>query len=248
METITNIAQSASKAIWGTGGEQNEPISGAQGDVSKGEPYDAGNIDANGPEQSNTKPDPALNKDLPYNTIANKPDTHTDTTKPSPADVKPSRKQNDDKRADVVVGEEGEQQPTGPGPKPLATVAKEHGGDAGNLETESESKSKSKGPGSLENASSKATDDKDEQDKGTGELYVRASGLAADGGDFDASRPGAGREADRLMEEKGLERDTSDGSSSHKTHGESSGVGPKSSHDKPSIKERVKEKLHLHKS
>lgn len=44
METITNIAQSASKAIWGTGGEQNEPISGAQGDVSKGEPYDAGNI------------------------------------------------------------------------------------------------------------------------------------------------------------------------------------------------------------
>ncbi|KAG5948096.1 hypothetical protein E4U59_004571 [Claviceps monticola] len=246
METITNIAQSASKAIWGTGGEQNEPVSGAQGDVNKGEPYDAGNIDTNGPEQSNTKPDPALNKDLPHNTIANEPDTHTDTTKPSPADAKPSRKQDDDRRDDVVVGEEGEQQLTGPGPKPLATVAKEHGGDAGNLKTESESKSK--GPGSSENASSKATDDKGEQDKGTGELYVKTSGLAADGGDFDASRPGAGREADRLMEEKGLERDTSDGSSSHKTHGGSSGGGVKSSHDKPSIKERVKEKLHLHKS
>ncbi|KAG6031413.1 hypothetical protein E4U40_007201 [Claviceps sp. LM458 group G5] len=247
METITNIAQSASKAIWGTGGEQNEPISGAQGDVTKGEPYDAGNIDANAPEQSITKPDPALNEDLPHNTIANKPDTHADTTKPSPAAVKPSRKPNDDKRNDVVVGEEGEQQPKGPGPKPLAAVAKEHGGDAGNLEAESESKSK--GPGSSKDASAKAAaDNRDEENKGTGELYVRTSGLAADGGDFDASRPGAGREADRLMEEKGLERDTSDGPNSHKTHAGSSGAGAKSSHDKPSMKERVKEKLHLHKS
>lgn len=135
-----------------------------------------------------------VNKDLPHNTITNKPDTHTDTTKPSPADVKPSRKQNDGKRDDVVVGEEGEQQPTGPGPKPLATVAKEHGGDAGNLQVES----KSKGPGSSKDASAKAAaDDKDEENQGTGELYVRTSGLAADGGDFDASRPGAGREADR---------------------------------------------------
>ncbi|KAG6090029.1 hypothetical protein E4U15_000336 [Claviceps sp. LM218 group G6] len=248
METITNIAQSASKAIWGSGGEQNEPISGAQGDVTKGEPYDAGNIDVNGPEQSNTKLDPMVNKDLPHNTITNKSDTHTDATKPSPADVKPSRKQNDDKSDDVVVGEEGEQQPTGPGPKPLAAVAKEHGGDAGNLQAESDSKSK--GPGSSKDASAKAVaaDDKDEENKGTGELYVRTSGLAADGGDFDASRPGAGREADRLMEEKGLERDTSDGPNSHKTHAGSSGAGAKSSHDKPSMKERVKEKLHLHKS
>ena len=34
-------------------------------------------------------------------------------------------------------------------------------------------------------------------EKGTGELWVNSIGLAADGGDFDASRPGAGREADR---------------------------------------------------
>lgn len=32
---------------------------------------------------------------------------------------------------------------------------------------------------------------------GTGELYVKSTGLAADGGDFDATKPGAGREADR---------------------------------------------------
>ncbi|EFX05659.1 hypothetical protein CMQ_3728 [Grosmannia clavigera kw1407] len=44
----------------------------------------------------------------------------------------------------------------------------------------------------------------DSQEKGTGEKYVRSSGLQADGGDFDAANPGAGREAERLLEEKGL--------------------------------------------
>lgn len=43
METITNIAQSAVKAVWGSSPEQKEPVSGAQGDVAKGEPFDAGN-------------------------------------------------------------------------------------------------------------------------------------------------------------------------------------------------------------
>lgn len=33
--------------------------------------------------------------------------------------------------------------------------------------------------------------------EGTGEKWVKTSGMAADGGDFDAAKPGAGREADR---------------------------------------------------
>ena len=32
---------------------------------------------------------------------------------------------------------------------------------------------------------------------GTGEKYIKSTGTAADGGDFDATKPGAGREADR---------------------------------------------------
>jgi len=40
--------------------------------------------------------------------------------------------------------------------------------------------------------------------EGTGTLYEKSTGLACDGGDFDATRPGAAREADRLMEEKGI--------------------------------------------
>lgn len=44
METITSMAQTAAKAVWGNGTERDEPISGVQGDVAKGEPFDGGNI------------------------------------------------------------------------------------------------------------------------------------------------------------------------------------------------------------
>lgn len=37
------------------------------------------------------------------------------------------------------------------------------------------------------------------EENGTGEQWVKTSGLAADGGDFDATKPGAGREADRKL-------------------------------------------------
>ena len=44
MQSINNMASAASKAIWGTNGTTEEPVSGKSGDVSKGEPYDAGNM------------------------------------------------------------------------------------------------------------------------------------------------------------------------------------------------------------
>lgn len=43
MDTITNLANTASKAIWGEG-QHEEPVSGKMGNVAAGEPYDAGNI------------------------------------------------------------------------------------------------------------------------------------------------------------------------------------------------------------
>lgn len=36
-------------------------------------------------------------------------------------------------------------------------------------------------------------------EKGTGEKWVKSTGFAADGGDFDAAKPGAGKEADRKI-------------------------------------------------
>ncbi|KAI5811044.1 hypothetical protein DFH27DRAFT_6086 [Peziza echinospora] len=38
------------------------------------------------------------------------------------------------------------------------------------------------------------------------DVYIKSTGLAADGGDFDAARAGAGREADRLLEVHGVTR------------------------------------------
>lgn len=44
METLNNVATAASKAVFGGSDANKEPVSGVQGDVSKGEPYDAGNL------------------------------------------------------------------------------------------------------------------------------------------------------------------------------------------------------------
>jgi hypothetical protein len=79
----------------------------------------------------------------------------------------------------------------GPGPKPVADVAKEHGGDAGNSSTSVDAESKK------EEKEEKLDSNKATESSGTGEQYVKSSGLQADGGDFDATKPGAGAEADR---------------------------------------------------
>lgn len=110
------------------------------------------------------------------------------TDEPAPAEKPPSRDTSDSNA--VEAGEDGEQGVMGDGPRPLATVAKECGGDAGNMKPEREPEPESSGDAA-------AGKDGDGEGKGTGELYVKASGLAADGGDFDAAKPGAGREADR---------------------------------------------------
>lgn len=75
--------------------------------------------------------------------------------------------------------------------------------------------------------------------EGTGTIHEKSTGLKVDGGDFDAARPGAGLEADRLMNEKGIQhgpgsndsKATSGDSSSHDSH--SKGLG-----------EKIKDKLH----
>jgi hypothetical protein len=46
MDTVNNMAAAAAKAVWGDNTKTNqEPISGQQGDTSKGEPFDKGNIE-----------------------------------------------------------------------------------------------------------------------------------------------------------------------------------------------------------
>ncbi|KAK7514295.1 uncharacterized protein IWZ02DRAFT_493397 [Phyllosticta citriasiana] len=84
------------------------------------------------------------------------------------------------------------------------------------------------------------------QEKGTGEKHIKSTGFSADGGDFDASKPGAGREADRLLESKGVHRDAGP----IKSDSESPSPSPARSqdnleHGKTSMKTKIKEKLHI---
>ncbi|KAK1980547.1 hypothetical protein LZ30DRAFT_594531 [Colletotrichum cereale] len=148
----------------------------------------------------------------------------------------------------------------GPGPRSLEIVAKERGGDAGNV------KDSVKG-GLIKDDSTPGMEDKTENDpkeashgEGTGEKYIKTTGLAVDGGDFDATKPGAGREADRkcLLDEKDpahaaakaavksssekTSDKTSDKTSEVRTHSPNAGTEK----EKESLKDKIKAKLHRH--
>lgn len=252
METINNMATAAANAVWGSNGtteSKQEPISGVNGDTSKGEPYDAGNMDPpKQPKQTqaNGSAEPAgpPAQSTPSDTTSGQ----NDTREPSnPAtDVDANKQQVHTEGAGPNDGPEL----NGPGPKPVATVAKEHGGDAGNNSSESSTDSL---PGAGEGEGKDDDDDdsgiqKHSSGTGTGEQYVKSSGLKADGGDFDASAPGAGREADRLLDQKGVKRETppaaadnvTDGATDDKANEESKTV------EKLSLKDKIKAKLHAH--
>lgn len=88
------------------------------------------------------------------------------------------------------VHESTRTEPVGPGPKPIDVVAREHGGDAGAKDKPAQTTEEDK----------KDQDKKDDgSSKPAGHEVVHASGFAAEGGDFDASNPGAGKEADRKI-------------------------------------------------
>lgn len=149
----------------------------------------------------------------------------------------------------------------GPGPKPLAEVAKENGGDAGNESTSSvDDKNKSE-------KDAKRDEEEKHESKGTGEQYVKTSGLQADGGDFDATKPGAGKEADRksyphhphlrnlsipnmispkgLLEEKGIHNPTETTPDTNSSSAGNDDSGSPTS-GKRSLGQKIKDKLHRH--
>lgn len=84
---------------------------------------------------------------------------------------------------------------SGPGPRPLSqggdpSGSKLAGGEAGGGKRKSMT-------GHLPGEPGGAGLQKTSQGEGTGEKWVRSSGMKAEGGDFDATAPGAGREANR---------------------------------------------------
>jgi hypothetical protein len=84
--------------------------------------------------------------------------------------------------------------------------------------------------------------DSESTEEGTGTKYEKSTGLKADGGDFDASRPGAGREADRLLEEMGIKHGAGGGTAGTKAHGSVSDPTPDP--PKQGLVEKIKDKIH----
>lgn len=132
-------------------------------------------------------------------------DTPADTSKAQNDTRDPEDPKTNPKNAPTDVDNTGEGINKGqdldkiPAPKPLDELARERGGDAGKVgETTSAGKTEESGDRKAE-----AEDPNDPHAKstgeGTGEKYVKTTGLQADGGDFDATKPGAGREADRKL-------------------------------------------------
>lgn len=257
MESISNAATAAAKAVWGENTTKQEPVSGVQGDVSKGEPYDAGNMGKHShlisyqyqPSLTDTaSPEPArqeqVEKSMEGRHVESEPIPHpqedttfrqsdtrdtgripqkasdlndVDTTTPAQASKPSAALEGYDSRP-----------AEGLAARPVENIAINDGRDASRDKiTEStplESKALSSKPLESEPLGSKVLDSKpleskpleskplestssmpstekneseSEESKGTGQEYVRTTGFAADGGDFDATKPGAGREADR---------------------------------------------------
>ncbi|CAH0043960.1 unnamed protein product [Clonostachys solani] len=242
METINNVASAAAKVILGEGNTSKEPISGAKGDVTQGEPYDAGNLETPGQQQVEKRLELGESDLKPSETAA--VTTHPSSGGPlegQEADGKtterkePIEKTTKGKEAiektpesDNNPDESDPPSPTGPGPRPLPVLAKEHNGDAGRIDDQ-QSKAKT-------DEAAKVTPDEtsDAGSKAPAQEYVKSTGFAAEGGDFDATKPGAGKEADRLLGKGGAAHSDSDHPEKH------------SSKSKPSLGERIKAKLHKH--
>lgn len=156
---------------------------------------------------------------------------------------------------------------SGPGPSSLEEIARKNGGTSGAAQKPSSTANVQGVKTDLKPLSSdkqEKIDEEDTKDKGSGEQYIKSSGMKAEGGDFDATKPGAGREADRLLGKEGKVESTGGGVGSGGTGtagvGESGsgelrkssseegveGEGGKKEGKLSHLKEKIKGKLHKH--
>jgi len=269
METITNAATSvvntASGYIYGTNNTATEPgkepVSGQSGKGTADEPFDKGNEEtATGAPAASTSTSAAKTTDTPS----------LDNSKTSASDSAPTSTtighHNPADGADPASGQKPFQKQQG-GDRPNEAPTGEQSEAVKETKDEGEELLKKRDPndhsgepmkmhdGSEEKVNEEEDDEHPGQEGGkkqgggTGEEWIKTSGLQADGGDFDAAKAGAGREADRLLEEKGIARDDrggmvgTDGSpvpTDHKNPSPSGGA-----HSKVKTIDKLKEKLHI---
>jgi len=251
------MASHASKTIWGENSSTEsgtEPQSGERGSGTVNDPYDHGNQDENPSATTNgstTNTDKTLSSGV--NTSAENRSGPSEATSsdnagdPSSSSTpaqkqqgadrpneEPSNNKNpkvphtDEEREELM--EKGGEFPRDPN---------DHSGEPLKMHDDSENSEKKDRSQSV----SQEGGNPHGKTMGTGEQYVKSSGMPAEGGDFDASNPGAGQEATRLMEEKGIKSDGNRGPPAGPADGED-----KSTNDdkvKVSKLEKIKEKLHI---
>jgi len=237
MDAISNLAGAAQKAIFGsgiTGGEGGEePVAGVQGAGTANEPFDKGNDETVTENNSNDEPSnaqPAETTGDPSSGVSGVAgsDKHQGADAPQKEDQdngKPKMPHTDEEREALMMKGEFPRDPNDHSGEPLQV----HGGGESKEDRSASVSQEGGGP----------FGDK----QGDGTKYVKSSGVVADGGDFDATNPGAGAEANRLLEEKGIHKDRDAPSTTEDDKSASPPVDEKSG--KTSKLQKIKDKLHI---
>ncbi|KAF2103489.1 hypothetical protein NA57DRAFT_53008 [Rhizodiscina lignyota] len=248
-----------------------EPVSGQQGPGSKTEPFDQGNKEGEVPTSSEGQTatstaavgdsgsaNPGTGNDVtesqePVNTSSEGQTATSTAAVGEPGSGDPSTGADVTESQKPVQKQQGADKPTDEPTGAQEDAVKEKKDDAEKAMEHRDPNDHSGEPMQMHDGSEKKEeeesgdaagqpDEEKSKEEGTGEQYVKSSGMAAEGGDFDATKPGAGSEANRLLEEHGVHKDA--GNQGPPQQAESSG-GVDDSKAKPKMLEKVKEKLHI---
>ncbi|KAI9736931.1 MAG: hypothetical protein M1818_005982 [Claussenomyces sp. TS43310] len=240
METLTNAANAASRAIWGESNTSTaqaeesgrEPLSGETGNVQLGEPYDAGNL-GNSTNTDTTNPSASgissstQKRWAPDDTSSTTQSTTGGSVMPATASGKPTgvtgntaatgpiRSEHERDKTGVTSAHEPAQKHQGADRPTEEPSGREEQKAVKKTKDEAEEAQKvdisGPGPAPLSEKNKGASSSGGPATGNHGglqkESQVKTSGMTADGGIFDASQAGAGSEADRLLETKGIHRD-----------------------------------------
>lgn len=245
-----------------------EPVSGKQGAGTTNEPYDKGNEETNtetngstiGTSDHNIAPDAGVDTSAENRSGPSEATSGPETGDPK-SGQKPEAKQqgadkpgdeptdnkngvkmphSDEEREKLVMTGNFPHDPNDHSGEPLQM----HGGSK-NADSTDDTKDEAENTSSVKKDRSASVAHEGGgihgKEEGTGTKVIKASGLAADGGDFDATKPGAGSEATRLLEQKGIHKSGDNHGAPEATEDTTSSETP----GKTSKIAKIKEKLHI---
>lgn len=265
MQSVKGAVSKAEDRISGHGREHagEEPVSGVKGSGTGIDPYDAGNAtaqpgnpveghsegssanlerhtsDARAGGKSEPRSPEKVTDSEQTKTLGGPPGNTTKNAASAKKDLNDSLK----KEADPPPAE-NDLDPAGV-PGNTKTLSHEETDDP--PPGSSDSSSKDKTDATSESGSSRRSSEKgsDGHPEGTGTKHYKSTGFAAQGGDFDAKAPGAGKEAGRLLEEQGEDlRAPSHGAEEGGGGGHHGGLW-KGTHKSGLTMDKAKEKLHI---